>query len=109
MIILKMSLIIKHYEHVRCVFLFVQTTFPNYSPTPDRDFCCFYPCEIILSHIPMHTKSSDPYVSSLSEKFVPRKISVTNTGSLDDVKKRNTFASINLLTQVTVLVLVNPF
>ena len=22
-----------------------------HSRTPDRDFCCFYPCEIILSHI----------------------------------------------------------
>ena len=42
-----------------------------------------YQCEIILSHIPTHTRSSDPYVSSLSEKSVPHRypceISVTNT------------------------------
>ena len=53
------------------------------SYTPDRDIRCFYPCEIFLSHIPMHTRSSDPYVSSLSEKSVPHRyqceISVTNT------------------------------
>ena len=39
--------------------------------------------EISLSHIPTHTRSSDPYVSSLSEKSVPHRypceISVTNT------------------------------
>ena len=38
---------------------------------------------ISFSHIPMHTRSSDPYVSSLSEKSVPHRypceISVTNT------------------------------
>ena len=55
---------------------------PN-SHTPYRDFHCFYLCEIILSHIPTHTRSSDPYVSSLSEKSVPHRypceISVTNT------------------------------
>ena len=54
-----------------------------FSRTPDRDFRCFYPCEIFLSHIPTHMRSSDPYVSSLLEKSVPhrypRKISVTNT------------------------------
>ena len=53
------------------------------SRTPDRDFRCFYPCEIFLSHIPTHARSSDPYVSSLSEKSVahryPCEISVTNT------------------------------
>ena len=27
--------------------------------------------EIFLSHIPMHTRSSDPYVSSLSDKICP--------------------------------------
>ena len=27
-----------------------------YSRTPVRDFCCFYPCEIILSHIPIPGK-----------------------------------------------------
>ena len=36
-----------------------------------------------FSHIPAHTRSSDPYVSSLSEKSVPHRypceISVTNT------------------------------
>ena len=36
-----------------------------------------------FSHIPTHTKSSDPYVSSLLEKSVPHRwlceISVTNT------------------------------
>ena len=26
------------------------------SGTPDWDFRCFYPCEIVLSHRPMHTK-----------------------------------------------------
>ena len=40
-------------------------------------------CVGILSHIPMHTRSSDPYVISLSEKYVPNRypceISVTNT------------------------------
>ena len=25
----------------------------HYSRTPDQDFCCFCPCEIILSHIPI--------------------------------------------------------
>ena len=30
-------------------------------------------CEILLSHIPTHTRSSDPYVSSLSEKSVPHR------------------------------------
>ena len=38
---------------------------------------------IFLSHIPTHTRSRDPYVSSLSEKSVqpryPCEISVTNT------------------------------
>ena len=38
---------------------------------------------ICFSHIPTHTRSSDPYVSSLSEKSVPHRypceISVTNT------------------------------
>ena len=54
-----------------------------FSRPPDRAFCCFYQCEIILSHIPTHTRSGDPYVSSLSEKSVPHRypceISVTNT------------------------------
>ena len=54
-----------------------------FSRTPDRDFRCFYPCEIFLSHIPTHTRSIDPCVSSLSEKSVPHRypceISVTNT------------------------------
>ena len=56
----------------------------NISRTPDQDFRCFNPCEVILSHIPMDTRSSDPYVSSLSEKSVPHRypceISLTNTG-----------------------------
>ena len=56
-----------------------------YSRTPDWNFRCFYPCEIILG-----------------------------TGSLDDVKTHHThtFSSSKLLTRVTVadkLVLVNPF
>ena len=46
-------------------------------------YVIFNPCEIVLSHIPTHTRSSDPYVSSLSEKSVPYRyrceISVTNT------------------------------
>ena len=54
-----------------------------FSRTPDLDFRCFYPCEIFLSYIPTHTRLSDPYVSSLSEKSVPHRypceISVTNT------------------------------
>ena len=54
----------------------------EFSRIQDRDFLGFYPCEIILSHIPTHTRSSDPYVSSLSEKSVPHRypceISVTN-------------------------------
>ena len=41
------------------------------------------PCWISFSHIPTHARSSDPYVSSLSEKSVPHRypceISVTNT------------------------------
>ena len=45
----------------------------------------FYPCEIILTHIPRHTRSGDPYVSSLSKKSVPHRypceIRVTNTRS----------------------------
>ena len=39
-----------------------------FSGTPYRDICCFYPCEIFLSHIATHTRWSDPYVSSLLEK-----------------------------------------
>ena len=50
---------------------------------PDWVCHCFYPFEKILSHIPMHTRSSDPYVGLLSEKSVPHrypcKISVSNT------------------------------
>ena len=53
-----------------------------FSRTPDRYFCCFYPSGIFLSHIPTHIRSSDPYVSSVSEKSVPHpylcEISVTN-------------------------------
>ena len=49
------SKVIKHYD----------------SHTPDRDFRCFHPCEIFLSHISTHTRSSDPYVSLLSEKICP--------------------------------------
>ena len=30
----------------------------NLSHTPDRDFHCFYPCEIILSHIPIPARQS---------------------------------------------------
>ena len=41
-----------------------------------------YEGRIFLSHIPTHTRSGDPYVSSLSEKSVPHRypceISVTN-------------------------------
>ena len=53
------------------------------SRIPDRDFRYFYPCKKIFSHITTHTRSSGPYVSSLSEKSVPHRypceISVTNT------------------------------
>ena len=35
-------------------------------------------CEKFLSHIPTHTRSSDPYVSSLLEKSVPCEIGVTD-------------------------------
>ena len=45
------------------------------SHTPDQDFLCFYLCEIILSHIPMHTRLSDPHVSSLSEMSVQHRYS----------------------------------
>ena len=54
-----------------CVILFLPQGGMGFSRTPDRDFCFFYPCEIILSHIPRHTRSSNPYVSSLSEKQNP--------------------------------------
>ena len=40
-----------------------------FSCTPDQDFRCFYPCEIILSHISMHTRSSDPYVTLVWKKL----------------------------------------
>ena len=55
-----------------------------YSRTPDQDFRYFNPFEIILSHIhvPMHTGSSGPYVSSMSAKSVlhryPCETSVNN-------------------------------
>ena len=29
------------------------------SRTPNRDTCCFYPCEIFLSHIPIQTREKD--------------------------------------------------
>ena len=52
------------------------------SRTPDRDLHCFYTCEIILSQIQTHTRSSDSDVCSLLEKSVlhryPCAISVTN-------------------------------
>ena len=51
--------------------------------TPDQDFHWFDQCEIILSHIPTHTRSSDHYESLLLEKSVPHRypceISATNT------------------------------
>ena len=51
--------------------------------TLDQGWRRFYQFEIILSHIPMHTRSNDPYVSSLSEKSVQHRylyeISITNT------------------------------
>ena len=54
-----------------------------FSRTTDWDFYSFYPCEIILSHISTHTKSSDLYVSSLSKNSDPHRypceISVTKT------------------------------
>ena len=54
-----------------------------FSSTPDGGLHCYHPYEKILSHIPKHTRSSDPYVSSLSEKSVPHRypceISVINT------------------------------
>ena len=31
----------------------------GFSRTPDRDFLCFYPCEIILSHIPVPAHGKD--------------------------------------------------
>ena len=60
-----------------------QAVRPFFSHTSLRSFRCFYPSEIFLSQIPMHTRLSDPYVSSLLEKSVsnryPWEISVTNT------------------------------
>ena len=32
-----------------------------------------HPFEVILSHIPTHTRSNDPSVSSMSEKSVPHR------------------------------------
>ena len=53
------------------------------SHTPDWDIHFVDPFEIILSHIPTHRRSSDPYVSSLFEKSVPHRypceMSITNT------------------------------
>ena len=31
----------------------------RYSSTPDQDFSCSYPCEIILSHIPVPAHGKD--------------------------------------------------
>ena len=71
----------------------VSVTFPNdvsdqvwylNGSIPDPCFLYyFHSFEIILSHKPIHTRSSDHYVSSLSEKSVPHRYqcekSVTNT------------------------------
>ena len=67
-----------------CIMCISLQVYSNWvSRIPDRDFRYFYPCKKFLSHIPTHTRSSDPYVSSLSEKSVPHRypceISVTNT------------------------------
>ena len=32
---------------------------PFFSHTPDRDFGCLYPCEIMLSHIPTPARGED--------------------------------------------------
>ena len=31
----------------------------SFTRTPDRDFRCFYPCERILSHLPIPTRLKD--------------------------------------------------
>ena len=52
------------------------------SGTPDQSSGYFYTFEI--THIPMHTRSSSPYVSSLPVKSVPYRFScetsITNAG-----------------------------
>ena len=37
----------------------------QFSRTPDQDFCCFYPCEIIISisHIPAPASGKDKQVA----------------------------------------------
>ena len=35
-----------------------------YSRTPDRDFCCFYSCEIFLSHTPVPAIRKDKKLNS---------------------------------------------
>ena len=47
--------------------------FPTASLDRDHSISYALVCEKILSHIPKHTRSSDPYVSSLSEKSVPHR------------------------------------
>ena len=79
----KMPHCLKSHVTAHITNAFVRGDSRNGERTPDRDFRCFYPCGIFLSHIQTHTRSSGPYVSSLLEKSVPHRypceISVTNT------------------------------
>ena len=64
--------------------LFTIKKYDNHSFSHTRSgFPLFNPCEKILSHKPMHTRLSDPYVRLLSENAVPYRfpceISLTNT------------------------------
>ena len=44
----------KQYEYTYCFKMeLLQSIEPEFSPTSDRDFHCCYPCEIILSYLPI--------------------------------------------------------
>ena len=43
-----------------------------YSHTPDRDFCCFYPCEIILSHIPVPAREKGKNRTAARRQYAGR-------------------------------------
>ena len=42
-----------------CVILFLPQGGMGFSLTPDRDYCCFYPCEMIISQIPVPAPGKD--------------------------------------------------
>ena len=72
-----------HQIEIFVVFTRVRSFFLTYQRIQDRVIPLLARCWKNLSHIPTHTRWSDPYVSSLSEKSVlhryPCEISVTNT------------------------------